>query len=675
MDYDTNSETDTIVADQPPASPPEDALNASNNAAEQSPEAVPPPPAKTLLSLQLLGADPIKGLSAKIKLDGKEQSAQTDGDGYLPDIEAEAGTTFELAVQCLDGSYKTIDQSTVPSGSCVRWQYLSPSPVVVEVTPDVHEGEPGQAEAAIPQPTTQDQGEQLAAAALPSDVDATVNASTSPAPTAAPTQTATPPARPAPAQTSASPKPTAARVPPHISGKPPVSAATQQRTQARDANGHPLTVLTTKVRDWWNTWHLPALHLLGHATPSASTAPGAGKSKPAAPAAPQAISGSTTKGLTTRLKVPYTPDMPAKVQALVDFATEQTTYDYGKAGSAAVAQTMLNGTFKHTKDERTMPEFGGGQCYQYVRLALLRARITDKLLAAASPVEVQASASRAGPALLAEGFKDVTDEVPDPRWAAAGDVIVYEWSTKTWEQRRKDKKSQSMPNHGHIDIRSIDRYISDFIPPEKMGYHPKWTREDKTETTKFRPEYVNIGIYRKYYDPLPTCRIRAFLRCLKEFECQGIKEEDRYRVLNKPLPNNPKSGFFSGYAKHPWADVPDDQRGKATAAGAYQILYSTWKEVMDQRYFDDLAGKDLFSPQAQDRMAVLKIEQRKALILLRQGNIQGVVNLLKGEWVSLPGGTQNAHRKTAAGRPMDIDYLMDIFGKYLAEEKSVYGMK
>ncbi len=96
---------------------------------------------------------------------------------------------------------------------------------------------------------------------------------------------------------------------------------------------------------------------------------------------------------------------------------------------------------------------------------------------------------------------------------------------------------------------------------------------------------------------------------------------------------------------------------------------------MDQRYFDDLVGKDLFSPQVQDRMAVLKIEQREALVLLRQGDIQGVVNLLKGEWVSLPGGTQNAHRETGAGRPMDMSYLMEIFEKYFAEEKIIFGMQ
>jgi hypothetical protein len=77
---------------------------------------------------------------------------------------------------------------------------------------------------------------------------------------------------------------------------------------------------------------------------------------------------------------------------------------------------------------------------------------------------------------LPKGFKDVTAEVPDARWAAAGDVIVYAWSDTTWETRKeKDPKS---PNHGHIDIRDYDFYISDFIPlPPGMSGHPRWFRQ------------------------------------------------------------------------------------------------------------------------------------------------------------------------------------------------------
>lgn len=47
------------------------------------------------------------------------------------------------------------------------------------------------------------------------------------------------------------------------------------------------------------------------------------------------------------------------------------------------------------------------------------------------------AASEAGPELLSRGFNDVTDLVPDPRWAAAGDVIVYEGTPKTLEDERR----------------------------------------------------------------------------------------------------------------------------------------------------------------------------------------------------------------------------------------------
>ncbi|QDL56173.1 hypothetical protein [Rhodoferax aquaticus] len=102
------------------------------------------------------------------------------------------------------------------------------------------------------------------------------------------------------------------------------------------------------------------------------------------------------------------------------------------------------------------------------------------------------------------GFRDVTSELPDARWAAAGDVIVYAWSDRAWGSRKANKKAPTMPNHGHIDIRSYASYISDFIPESGR---PNWT------------DYTNIRIYRKVFDPMPTIYIKAFLHCLLDFEC------------------------------------------------------------------------------------------------------------------------------------------------------------
>ena len=73
-------------------------------------------------------------------------------------------------------------------------------------------------------------------------------------------------------------------------------------------------------------------------------------------------------------------------------------------------------------------------------------------------------------------------------------------------------------------------------------------------------------------------------------------------------------------------------------------------------------------------MAVIQIEVRNALSLLRKGDIQAAVQKCSGEWASLPGGTQNAGRLTAARTPMNMDYFMSLFNKYFSAEKAANGL-
>jgi hypothetical protein len=365
--------------------------------------------------------------------------------------------------------------------------------------------------------------------------------------------------------------------------------------------------------------------------------------------------------------------MLPKVKALIDFATEQTGYTYS-VGTAAVIGQMVKGTFEHSAGEKSSDK-SHGSCYQYVRIALTRAQIVDGYLADNMEVSYQESASKAGTPLLKKGFVDVSDEVPDARWAATGDVIVYEWSPGTWEARKKKGKANT-PNHGHIDIRSEATYISDFMPGKPEGFHPRWVSNDATQPTKFRPEYVNIRIYRKYYDPRPTCRLRAFLTCLREFECQAFKNDaDRYAALNTPLPTNPKSRTFSAFDSHPWDGVPKEKWPVSTAAGAYQITCTTWREEMDRRYFADSEGKAAFSPQMQDRIAVRWLEFRQALHLVRAGKLEDAVAAARQEWTSLPGSKENGRRRTVDGKPMDMGYFTDLFHKILAVELAKFGIE
>ena len=600
------------------------------------------------VSFLALDGSPIPKMGVAVCWEGGELLARTDADGAIPPVEAPPGEKLSIAVQRFDGSYKKIGECCMPSSDGVLTA-VSPN-IVVETTTEKHEGTSGNAEERIPKPEQGDLGDLSAASkesgptetvqpAGEAETKSTETAKPAPVDTDKPAQTPKqapkPKAQPKAPETKA--KQQADKPPQHISGKVEVKPKLEK---GRDENGHPLAVITQKAVDWWNSWRMPTFNLWG--TPAS------------------AVKGGT---------VPATPvkvdaEMVKKVEALLAFAREQTEYVYTE-GTAGVLASMGKGTFNHKKGEKESDK-SRGLCYTYVKVALTRAKIIDGVLAAqkastaqtdAEHYAMQLSASKAGPALIAKGFKDVTAEVPDARWAAAGDVIVYAWSDTAWEQRKK--KDQKTPNHGHIDIRDYDFYISDFIPKAK---HPTWAG------------YINLRIYRKVFDPLPIQRIRAFLRCIREFECQAEKDDrKRYQMLNTPLPSGDRR--FSSYKTHPWVGLPITDK-VSTSAGAYQIKLKTWGEIFEKGLIDNSGDK--FSPAIQDRIAVMKLEDRGVLHLIRTGRIKEALEFkgpngelaLLSEWTSLPGGKENAHRLTGDKKPMDMAYLQTLFDQYLNEEKA-----
>ncbi|QDL56172.1 hypothetical protein [Rhodoferax aquaticus] len=147
-------------------------------------------------------------------------------------------------------------------------------------------------------------------------------------------------------------------------------------------------------------------------------------------------------------------------------------------------------------------------------------------------------------------------------------------------------------------------------------------------------------------------------------------------MLNTALPSNPSSRRFASYKSHPWEGNGNSEKG-STAAGAYQILYGTWKEKFDLGLIVVPAGKDKFSPEVQHRIAVMKLYDRGALNFIRKGDIEKAITdtTLPGEWRCLPGGIENAERKTAEGKPMDLAYVMGLFNQYLDEEKRKANLK
>lgn len=651
-----------------------------------------PPPASTL-KVQMLGlaGEGIAALGVRVTLDGAVRYLRTDEEGQLPALHARAGNKLEIAVQRFDGSYKVIDETEMPHGNS-QWGYASPK-TVFEVETVEHVGEPGEAEQHVPQATDADRG------LAPEDAgDAPVSPGVLPAhgemdayeepvgPHAAAASSGLPDGArgksvdvaarrpddgPAPvaADRIRNPKPAAAAasgvslpaiarkpvIPPAISGKPAVPAPQLPQSVGRDGDGNPLTVIAQKVTDWWNRWRLPpwAAWLRPREAVLAAKKP--------PNLLPQSRSGEKPR---------FDPKMIEKVAELLNFAEGQTVHLYA-AGTATVLTAMANGTFgyDHRRKEKAKAE---GQCYQYVKIALARCDIVTGLLGDKMSTEIQASASKAGPALVAGGFVDVTNDVPDARWAAAGDVIVYEWSEITWRARQRGKKDPNYPNHGHIDIRSAESYISDHVP----GYfHPRWLIGDKAAASGFSPNYVNVRIYRKIFDPLPVCRLKAFLRCLRDFECQECaNDEERYALLHAPLPMAMDRGRrFADFRTHPWEGVPIGKTDPS-ASGAYQIQYRTWNEIVSRGHLPDLLAGPRFSPIVQDRIAVVIIELSDALQDVRAGRIDESVKKLSRRWTSLPGASENSHRR-ANGRAMDMAYLLETYERHLAGEKNKAGMR
>lgn len=582
----------------------------------------------------------IPKLGVLVRWPGGSCLSKTDANGCLPAIEAPAGLGLKIAVQRFDGSYKEIGGSAMPATDG-ELTLVSPK-MVFDIQTEAHSGTPGDAEKHVPRPDAADHGDLAPAASDAAKEGAAV--ASGPA-TVTPQSTlanAAPPTPPKPATKStaapaAKAKLVAAKPPQHISARTKAKAAIQK---GRDANGNPLAVIAEKALDWWNSWRLPTFELWRR---------------------PDAV-GTIGQAAAQGYNVATSAALKPKLDVLLTFAAEQTEYKYADwEGTAVVVAAMNRGEF-HAKGEKKA-HVSLWKCYQYVRVALTRAKIVDGVLADDQPYEVQNSASKAGRALLTKGFADVTDLVPDARWAAAGDIIVYEWTPKAWARKKKKKKAD-IPNHGHIDIRTTETYISDFVTDENFEYHPKWS------------DYQNMRIYRKVYDLLPTLRIKAFLRCLREFECQQVHDDAlRYKRLYRSLPT--AAGLsFSSYDSHPWDSIPAALRGKETGAGAYQIVYSTWKEKFDQGLIAVPFGKPRFTPDIQDRMAVMKIEDRHALHLVRAGKVEDAVALqgMRNEWTSLPGGSQNSHRHTAAGGPMNTAYFRSLFDSYLIDEKRKVGM-
>jgi muramidase (phage lysozyme) len=597
----------------------------------------------TKLELVFLGADgfPIDGLKGRVIVDGEEKPFQTDAQGTTETVHAMPESKVQVHVMRMDGSFKEL-QSCEAGHADTCWSFISPS-VVMEVTTEPHRGEPGTVAQEIPvwesgDAGERDKGQEAIAGAAPFEegfeptqvvIQDTPIAAQKPIP-AMPAKVA----RSQPTKT-AIPEPSKAKA---------TEAAKATLNIGRDAHGNPLAVLTQKVKDWWGAWHLPTWSLSWGAQASTVTS-----SQSAAPAAGTPLSNAQ---LETAQK---------QIKRLIEFAKKQATYDYSKTStSASIITSLKNNTFKEPASTKP-PHVGWGRCYKHVKIALAYAGIVEGVVADGASIFEQEAARLAGPFLIAKGFRDVTDEVQDPRWAAAGDVITYDWSDSAWDARKKQPQhGANYPHYGHIDIRDYETYVSDFTPPPQTN-HPTWVRN--VRTPNFYLEYVNIKIFRKVYDPTPVLNMKAFLRCLQYCETFGSDPSKIYKTNRGYKPFT----YFEGFKFHPAHSMVAGAERDNTPAGAYQIIYKTWKDIIDQNILELKPGSDAFSPGVQDRIAVVLIEERNALHLVRTAQLDAAVHALLSIWVSLPGGSQNVPERS-------MTKFKSNFEQFFVEEKIKVGL-
>jgi len=135
---------------------------------------------------------------------------------------------------------------------------------------------------------------------------------------------------------------------------------------------------------------------------------------------------------------------------------------------------------------------------------------------------------------------------------------------------------------------------------------------------------LNSSVQNAFTDPesaLSNTNVQAFLRMVRVGE--GTSGPNGYNTLFG-------GGQFSDMSRHP--NVKVTRNGyTSTAAGAYQILYSTWLEAQAALGLPD------FSPASQDRAACWLIKRRGALADVQNGAVATAIGKCNKEWASLAG--------------------------------------
>ncbi len=213
-----------------------------------------------------------------------------------------------------------------------------------------------------------------------------------------------------------------------------------------------------------------------------------------------------------------------------------------------------------------------------------------------------------------------------------------------WYFKKGDAIWQPFLNALKKDAPEWKKYSEDFI--DKMAWMQDVTSEKlgpslwHMHPLKFLASLIQTNVN------IRILRLRAFLRMIRIGE--GTIQEDGYRTMFT-------GAKFTDFSKHP--NTRHEANGVvSTAAGAYQFLYGTWRNLQRRYSFSD------FSQSNQDLGCIALIAGRKALDAVMQDKISEAIHLCRIEWASLPG---SPHGQPTANKKM----IMEKYEVYLAEEK------
>lgn len=158
---------------------------------------------------------------------------------------------------------------------------------------------------------------------------------------------------------------------------------------------------------------------------------------------------------------------------------------------------------------------------------------------------------------------------------------------------------------------------------------------------------------REAEDALALPQVQAFLRVIRQGESS---QDDRAYFMRWPGLGKPVA-YFTSLAAHPRIFEPTYGGRSSSAAGAYQITWTTWNE------FAPLLGLTDFSRRSQDICAVALIARRGALEDVLAGRLEDAIFKCRQEWTSLPGAMESQ-------RGWDMAAARALFDRWFAHYRA-----